>query len=113
MDQWAMSHPKDAMTFNYFAWTAAEKGVDLAQADAYAKRAVILADNPQDKASVMDTRAEVLYKMGKNSEASEVESSALALLDPAKDKKLYAELTKQKAKFDKTSADVTPTPSNH
>ncbi len=113
MDQWAMSHPKDAMTFNRFAWAAAEKGVDLEQADEYAKRAVILADNPQDKASVMDTRAEVLFKMGKNSEASEVESTALALLDPAKDKKLYAELTKQKAKFDKTSADATPAPSNH
>jgi thioredoxin-related protein/Tfp pilus assembly protein PilF len=113
MDQWAMSHPKDAATFNYFAWTAAEKGIDLDKADEYAKRAVILADNPQDKASVMDTRAEVLYKMGKNSEASAVESTALSLLDPAKDKKLYAELTKQKEKFDKTSADASPAPSNH
>ncbi len=107
MDQWAMSHPKDGATFNYFAWTAAEKGVLLDKADEYAKRAVILAGDAQDKASVMDTRAEVLYKMGKNAEASEVETSALALLDPAKDKKLYADLTKQKAKFDKTNADVT------
>jgi thioredoxin-related protein len=106
MDQWAMKHPRDAQTFNYFAWTAAEKGVLLDQAEDYAKRAVILSTSAQDKASVMDTRAEVLFKMGKASEASEVESSALALLDPAKDKKLYADLTKQKAKFDKISADA-------
>ncbi len=106
MDLWSMSHPKDAQTFNSFAWMAAEKGVDLDKAEQYAKRAVIIADNPQDKASFMDTRAEVLYKMGKNSEASEVESSALGLLDAAKDKKLYADLTKQKEKFDKAIAEA-------
>ncbi len=114
MDQWAMKHAKDGSTFNYFAWTAAEKGVLLDKAEQYAKRAVILAETAQEKASVMDTRAEVLYKMGKTSEASEVETSALALLDPAKDKKLCAELTKQKAKFDKAGAEAAGTASaNH
>jgi thioredoxin-related protein len=114
MDQWAMKHPNDGSTFNYFAWTAAMHGVLLDQAESYAKRGVILAQTPVEKASVMDTRAEVLFKMGKLSDASEVEASALALLDPNKDKKLYNELATQKAKFDKggTEASTTGT-TNH
>ncbi len=115
VDLWAMNHPKDGPTFNFFAWTAAQHSADLSKAEDYAKRATILAPTGQEKAEAMDTRAEVLFKMGKAPEASEVETSALALLDPNTDKKLYAELSKRKAKFDKTTADNSPgsAASNH
>ncbi len=106
IDQWAMSHPRDGVTFNFFAWTAAQHGVLLDQAEAYAKRAVILASSPQEKAGAMDTQAEILFKTGKTSDAANIETSALAFLDPAKDKKLYTELMSQKAKFDKAMAEV-------
>ncbi len=104
IDRWALKHPNDGPSFNFFAWAAAENGAVLDKADEYGQRAISLAPSPVEKASAMDTRAEVLYKMGKSSEASQLEASAIAMLDPVKDKKLYTELTEQKSKFDKALA---------
>jgi thioredoxin-related protein len=104
IDRWAMTHPADGSTFNYFAWQAAEHSVVLDRAMDYAKRSIEIAPSNSEKAGYMDTKAEILFKRGNNSEASRVESDAIALLDPAKDKKLYVELTEQKLKFDNAAS---------
>ena len=108
IDRWAMSHPKDGTAFNSFAWQAAESSgvnsVILDKAEAYAKRSIALASTNSEKAGDMDTEAEILFKRGNSSGASTVESAAIAFLDPAKDKKLYAELATQKVKFDNAMA---------
>jgi hypothetical protein len=70
----------------------------------YAKRSIAIAPSNSEKAGYMDTKAEILFKNGLNTEASKVESDAIALLDPDKDKKLYVELTDQKVKFDNAAA---------
>ena len=93
IDRWAMSHPDDGSTFNFFSWQAAEHTEVLDKAETYAKRSIALATSASEKAGYMDTRAEILFRRGQNSEASKVEANAIALLDPGKDKKLYAELT--------------------
>ncbi len=112
MDRWAMAHPDDGQMFNFFAWTAAENSAVLDKAAEYAKRALAIAPTPQEKASVMDTQAEVLFKSGKTAEASKTESDALAMLDPGRDKKLYNELAGQKAKFDKAAGETANSASN-
>ena len=116
MDRWAMQHPQDGNTFNYFAWTAAQKGVLLDRAEEYANRALATMQEPTERAGALDTKAEVLYKTGHASEASQTEQKALSLLDPAKNSKLYKGLTAQKAKFDvaseKASAQPSPSQSN-
>jgi thioredoxin-related protein len=101
IDQWAMTHPKDGASFNFFAWTAAQHSAELDHAMEYSKRAEALATSPEEKASAIDTRAEILFKQGKASEASQTEATAIAMIDPIKDKKLLDELNGQKAIFDK------------
>jgi thioredoxin-related protein len=104
IDRWAMSHPDDGPTFNFFAWQAAEHSTVLDRAMEYAKRSIAIAQSNSEKAGFMDTKAEILYKNGLNTQATKVESEAIALLDPTKDKKLYVELTDQKVKFDNAAA---------
>lgn len=101
IDEWAMTHPNDGASFNFFAWTAAQHSAALDHAMEYSKRAEALASSPEEKASAVDTRATILFKQGKASEASQVEATAIALIDPIKDKKLLDELNGQKAIFDK------------
>ena len=106
IDKWAMKNPDDGQTFNAFAWSAAEKGVELDKAEFYANRAMALAKGEQERAEIMDTQAEVFFKSGRLNEASMTEEQALHFIDSTKDKKLYKELLAQKAKFDK--AQVVP-----
>src|SRR5665213_1495956 len=101
IDRWAMTHPKDGASFNFFAWTAAQHSSELELGLEYSKRAEALASSPEEKASAMDTRAEILFKQGKATEASQTEATAIAMIDPIKDKKLLDELNGQKAIFDK------------
>lgn len=96
---WVSRHPDDINVMNYFAWSAAEKGVLLDQAEELATRAVGIADTPTEKATIMDTRAEVLFKLNKAQEALNQEEAALALLNPSKDAKLFKDLSAQKVKF--------------
>ncbi|MFI5201314.1 MAG: thioredoxin fold domain-containing protein [Candidatus Kapaibacterium sp.] len=107
IDRWAMTHPKDGPSFNFFAWTAAQHGAMLDRAMEYSKRAESLASTPEEKASSIDTRAEILFKEGKAAEASQTEASAIAMIDPIKDKKLLDELNGQKALFDKGAPSTT------
>jgi thioredoxin-related protein len=104
MDRWAMLHPQDGNTFNYFAWQAAQKGVLLDRAEEYANRAIATMQEPTEKAGAMDTRAEVLYKTNRAKEAAQVEEKAMALVDPSKNAKLYKGLAAQKAKFDSAAS---------
>jgi thioredoxin-related protein len=97
---WISRHPDDVNVMNYFAWGAAEKGILLDQAEEMATRAVAAAQAPTERASIMDTRAEVLFKRNRVQEAVEQEREAMQMLDPVKDKKLYTSLSAQKAKFE-------------
>ncbi len=106
IDMWAVRRPDDAATFNYFAWAAAEAGVFLDKAQFYSKRAVGLAKDNTERATYMDTQAEVEYKLGHKAEALAIENKALTLIDPVKDRKLHKQLGMQKAKFDGTMIDL-------
>ncbi|MDP4199243.1 MAG: thioredoxin family protein [Bacteroidota bacterium] len=106
IDMWAVRRPDDAQAFNYFAWAAAERGASLDKAESYAKRAVSLAKDNTERASYMDTQAEVLYQQGHKAEASALEDKALALTDPVKDGRLQKQLRMQKDKFDGKIVDL-------
>lgn len=66
----------DASNLNALAWTCAENGVFLPEALEAAERAVKL--EPKNT-GILDTLAEVHFKMGNQAKAVEVESRALAL----------------------------------
>ena len=104
MDEWIKVHAEDGDAMNTFAWMAAQRTILLDDAEQYAKRAVLLAQDKTDKASVLDTRAEILYKKGKYQEAIELEREAISLLDPEKDKRLHRELELQLSKFESAKA---------
>ncbi|HEY3875644.1 MAG TPA: thioredoxin fold domain-containing protein [Candidatus Kapabacteria bacterium] len=106
IDAWAMTHPRDGASFNFFAWTAAQHHALLAVADDYSQRAVNLSKSPSEKAAAMNTRAIVVFQLGKAGDASTTEAEALKLVDPKKDQKLFAEITSEKAKFDKAMAEA-------
>lgn len=73
----ALERPdNDASTLNGLAWVCATNGVHLEEALTAAERAVKL--EPKS-AEILDTLAEVHYRMGRKEEAIEVETRALAL----------------------------------
>jgi hypothetical protein len=100
---WISRHPEDINVMNYFAWSAAEKGILLDQAEELATRAVSIAQTPAERATIMDTRAEVLYKKNRVQDALQQEREAIALLDAQKDTKLYGELSTQLTKFEESA----------
>lgn len=65
----------DVSFLNGYAWHAAEEGVELDQALAAAQRAVTLSG---DDTGILDTLAEVYYKMGNRADALESIGKALA-----------------------------------
>jgi thioredoxin-related protein len=101
---WLARHPDDVNVMNYFAWGAAQKGILLDRAEEMASRAVSLAQTTSERASIMDTRAEVLFKRQRVQDAVNQEVEAIKLLDPKKDKKLFTDLSAQKAKFESAMA---------
>jgi uncharacterized Ntn-hydrolase superfamily protein len=66
----------DASTLNGLAWVCATNGVHLEEALAAAQRA---ADLEPKSAEILDTLAEVHYRLGQKEKAIEVETRALAL----------------------------------
>ena len=98
--EWAMKHPQDAETFNAFAWQAAVHGTALESAETYASRAEGLARDMSLRASILDTRAEVVYKLQRPFESVDLEKQAMGFIDSVKDKKLFKELQAQLAKFE-------------
>ncbi len=104
IDEWAVKHPNDGAMFNFFAWTAAQHDEALDHAEEYVKRAIQLAPTPEEKASAVDTHAEILFAQGRAADASKMEAGAIAMIDPVKDTKLMNELNGQKAKFDQAAS---------
>ena len=104
IDEWALKHPQDGQMFNFFAWEAAQNNEALDHGEEYVKRAIQLAPSTEEKASATDTHAALLFAEGKTSEASQTEASAIAMIDPVKDAKLFKELNASKAKYDQAIA---------
>ena len=74
--------PESSNILNSYAWRMAEIEVNLKDALVKAKRAVELsADEPQRQASIIDTEAEVLWKMNRHDEAIEAINRAISI-DP-------------------------------
>ncbi len=101
MDAWADKHGMDADAFNMFAWEAQKKGILLAQAEAYATRAVLAYPDVNERANALDTKAVVVAKEGRPQDAVIFETQAISLL-PSGDKRTQ-EFTDRKAEFEKQS----------
>ena len=68
--QMVSNFPADAGILNSYAWRMAEIETNLEDALIKAKRAVELsADNPNSQANIIDTEAEVLWKLNRFDEA--------------------------------------------
>jgi len=75
--------PNDPSTLNSYSWRMAEIETNLEDALLKVRKAVVLtADDPSRQAGIIDTEAEVLWKMGRFDEAIEAIERALAI-DPA------------------------------
>jgi thioredoxin-related protein len=83
----------DIPMMNNYAWVAAENKVNLNHAAEVARRAVLLAQSPGDRAMYLDTYATVEFNRGNIDEAIQLEQEALDLKKdaPVKDRKGYEE----------------------
>jgi len=84
---------EDADFLNGYAWRMAELEINLPDALVRVNRAINLSVDPQHKAQILDTKAEILWKLGKTVEAIQIIDEAISL--QPKDKYLQ----KQKEKF--------------
>ena len=72
--------PDDPSALNSYAWRMAEIETSLENALEKARKAVVLtADDPNRQAGIIDTEAEVLWKMGRFDEAIEAIERALSI----------------------------------
>ena len=72
--------PDDPSALNSYAWRMAEIETNLEDALEKARKAVVLtADDPNRQAGIIDTEAEVLWKMGRFDEAIEAIERALSI----------------------------------
>jgi thioredoxin-related protein len=98
--QYAARYPDDAIMMNNYAWTCAEKKINLDHAAETARAAVALARTDGERAMYLDTQATVEFGRGNIKEAITLEEHALGMLKhaPAKERKEYEEtLAKFKA----------------
>ena len=103
VNKWLEKHPTDAAAMNAFAWSAAEGNQMLGQAEDLATRAVFATEDLRERAEILDTKAEVVFKSGRPADAVIYEQQALMLLKPDQDAKLIKNLQAQKEKFEKAS----------
>jgi thioredoxin-related protein len=92
--------PDDAMAMNNYAWSCAEKGMNLEHAATVAARAVEVAPDDSQRAMYLDTQATVAFARGDAAMAISLEEKALGFLKdaPAKTRKDYEDsLAKFKA----------------
>lgn len=78
MERSLAAEDPDPQMLNYYAWTLAERDLQLPRAEEMARQALDLAP---DDPNIMDTLAEVLFRLGNPAEAIEWERKALEL-DP-------------------------------
>lgn len=78
MERSLISQEPDPQVLNYYAWTLAERDMQLDRAEEMARLALQL--TPDDH-NIIDTLAEVLFRLGRVDEAIEWETKALEL-DP-------------------------------
>jgi len=76
MERSLASAEPDPQILNYYAWTLAESDLQLARAEEMARQAIALA--PEDS-NIMDTLAEVLFRLGDAESAIEWELRALEI----------------------------------
>ncbi len=103
LNKWLEKHPTDASAMNAFAWSAAEGNQMLGQAEDMATRAVFATEDLRERAEILDTKAEVVFKSGRPADAVVYEQQALMLLKPDQDAKLIKNLQEQKEKFEKAA----------
>ena len=87
------AYPDDASAQNSYAWRMTELGGNLNDALIKAQKGVKLAKDTMQKASIIDTEAEVLWKLGRMDEAIQVIEEAIKL----QPEEIYFQ--KQKEKF--------------
>ncbi len=72
--------PDDPSALNSYAWRMAEIETNLEDALLKVRKAVVLtADDPNRQAGIIDTEAEVLWKMGRFDEAIETIERAISI----------------------------------
>ncbi len=71
--------PNDASVLNGYAWRMSEIEKNLGHALEMASLAISLSDDPNTKANILDTKAEVLFKLKRYSEAIEVITEAIEI----------------------------------
>jgi thioredoxin-related protein len=99
-ERYTAKWPDDATAMNNYAWSCAEKGMNLEHAAAVAARAVELAPDNSERAMYLDTQATVAFARGDAATAIALEEKALGFLKdaPAKTRKDYEDsLAKFKA----------------
>ena len=72
--------PTDPHALNSYGWRMSELEINLEDALVKTQLAVSLSnDNPQSKANILDTEAEILWKLGKIQEAIDVIDKAIQI----------------------------------
>lgn len=82
LSEFVMKFPDDPSALNSYAWRMAELQMNLDDALIKARHAVeLLSDNPEYQANIIDTEAEILWRMGRNDEAVSAIEKAISI-DP-------------------------------
>ncbi len=100
--QYINNWPTDAAVMNSYAWTCAERGVNLDHAEEVIRHAIELAANEEQKASFIDTHAAVVFARGDRDAAVALEEQALGLVKAIPNAKL-APYEKALAKYRSTA----------
>ena len=80
LTEWSNKYPDDYSALNAFAWRMTELETQLDEALVKGRHAVsLLADKPDTQANIIDTEAEVLWKLGRIDEAVEAIEKAIKI----------------------------------
>jgi tetratricopeptide (TPR) repeat protein len=80
LTEWSNKYPDDYSALNAFAWRMTELETQLDEALVKVRHAVsLLADKPDTQANIIDTEAEVLWKLGRIDEAVEAIEKAIKI----------------------------------
>lgn len=80
LTEWSNKYPNDYSALNAFAWRMTELDTQLEEALVKVRHAVsLLDDKPDTQANIIDTEAEVLWKLGRIDEAVEAIEKAIKI----------------------------------